>query len=132
MVLGVIVLGVAGLAVGLGFSELIPANVRNADERYVTSLPRAWLVQVIIWAVVYVVSALVAVTGLFFFRRWSRPLSIFVSTMAIAGWPLLGYNVVSGWSQALFDTALILWGGALAIAYCSPLAERFVSTGRQP
>ena len=94
------------------------ARLGNDHSNYVTFA---------ILGVIMLVTAIVSTYGLFRFRRWSRPLSVFSSAVGLPLYILKGQFVVSGYSEVLAQLSLLLGGAVLACAYWSPLRERFES-----
>jgi hypothetical protein len=66
-----------------------------------------------------------SVIGLFFFRRWARPLYLVTTILATLLLPVSGPYVASGWSQMIDELGLIVSGVILALIYWSPLKELF-------
>jgi hypothetical protein len=94
--------------------------------------PDAWLMQGT-WMPLIVVSILLipwltALIGLFCFKRWSRSLAVLSTLASLLIYPFVGADLSSGLESGLYETHATLWGAILAIAYFSPLSERF--TGR--
>ena len=79
--------------------------------------------------VLYVAASLVAFVGMYFFKRWARSANLVLSALLIVVAPALGHIVLSGIAQGLGEIALLLWGAVLAMAYFSPLSERFEASG---
>jgi purine-cytosine permease-like protein len=133
---GIIVLsllsGIGDFYLNFAHSLLIPESLRTADAALTssasTSLPI--LILELFGFVILFVAALVGIVGLLKFKPWSRPLNLALTVVTLVLWPLMGYNLSSGWAQALNDLSLYLWGSAIALAYWSPLSERFASNGR--
>ena len=73
------------------------------------------------------VAALAGVVGIFLFKRWGRALSLYSTALGFLLVPFIGPGVYSGLTSALDEVSFTLWGAVLAMAYFSPLAERFRS-----
>lgn len=65
--------------------------------------------------------------GLCLFRGWSRPWSLVSLGVGAVNYLMCSYFAISGVATALGFIANSLGGGAIAIAYFSPLAQRFES-----
>lgn len=69
---------------------------------------------------------LVALVGLFGFKRWSRPLSLTVTVAGILfGNSLISPSPSSGLENVLSEASATLWGAILAVAYFSGISARF-------
>jgi hypothetical protein len=73
----------------------------------------------------WLAAALVGVIGLFLFKPWGRPLSLWSTVLSFFLIAFLGPVVSSGVAYSLDQAAMALWGVALALAYFPPVAERF-------
>ena len=72
------------------------------------------------------VAFLVALVGLFGFKRWSRPLSLTVTGLGILfGNLLISPSQSSGMENVLSEASTTLWGAILAVAYFSAISPRF-------
>ena len=112
-------------AVALLFPELIPQSVSHAleNEPLHRIFDDPFLALLLI--VPFIVVAVAGTVGLFFFKRWARSASLYVTILGFGLYPILGPTVISPWSGALSDASFMLWGATLAIAYFSPLRDRF-------
>jgi len=70
-------------------------------------------------------SGVVSSIGLFFFKSWARPLAIFSTIVGLPVYVLGGQFVTSGWAEAFEQLSLQFGGAVIAMAYWSPLSERF-------
>lgn len=73
----------------------------------------------------FTLAAIAGPIGLFFFRPWARSLSLAVTVSGLAIAPFIGPTVASGLSMALLDASMTSWGAVLAVAYWSPVSQRF-------
>ena len=65
--------------------------------------------------------------GLLFFKRWARTLSLWATVVGFGFESLAGASVFSGVAIAIQDLSSVLWGASLAVAFLSPLQEKFAS-----
>jgi MFS family permease len=119
--------GLAGGFIDSLFPFLLPEALSAAwDKEPPPSLliENLWLLAAVLgpWLIASIVSTL----GLFFFWHWVRPFAIVVAVLSLAVSPLFGPALTSGWSSALLEASFLTWGAVLALAYCSPLSQRFV------
>ena len=130
---GLILISLGCLIANLGITflvpSLIPEPLRLADENYMQSAAESGsalydLLQLLIIAGLLVAS-ISAFIGMFLFKPWARPLNVILAFSSFIIWPLLGYNLASGWSQAISDFALIILGGVIAMSYFSPISNHF-------
>ena len=63
--------------------------------------------------------------GLLFFKRWARPAALYSTLIGLVLFPFTGPSLSSGLANSLNEASLLLWGAVLAVAYFSPLSERF-------
>jgi len=68
---------------------------------------------------------LTGLVGLFFFKRWARSLSLYVTLFGLIISAFLGPFLYSGLEASLFDASSILWGFILALSYYSSISARF-------
>lgn len=122
--------GFAGSFVDFLFPYLVSASLSAAVE---SEPPPALLaenpwVSLAIFGPI-VVAGIASTIGLFYFRRWARIFSLVVLGAGFALTPFLGTTLSSGLSYTLIEFAATTWGAVLAIAYCSPLSQRFLPAG---
>jgi hypothetical protein len=123
-----IVLGFIGGSFDLIFPSAIPEALSNAQETNDANLSTTSLILVALLGMVVIVGSITSFVGLYLFRPWSPRLAVIVTVLSLFVWPLLGVSVASGWSVVLTTLSTTLWGVVLALAYFSPLKERFVAT----
>ncbi len=92
--------------------------------------PSAWgarvlLIVGLIVAIGFALFTLVAQIGMLFFWRFARPGFLVVTVVWIALTPFFGLSVMLPLEGMLYYTATLCDGAALAMAYFSPLSERF-------
>jgi hypothetical protein len=74
-----------------------------------------------------VLVALASTVGLYFYRRWARVANLATTAIGPGLYAMTSYFVTAGPKEAT-DTLSTLTGGAvLALAYFSPIAQRFES-----
>jgi hypothetical protein len=71
------------------------------------------------------VVGLVGLAGLFLFKGWARPLSLYSTLAGVLITPFFGASVYSGLETALFDASATVWGAILALSYFSSVGDRF-------
>jgi hypothetical protein len=118
--------GVAGSFVDFLFPSLVSAALSVAVE----SEPPPALLAGNPWVLLAILGpfflvGIASTIGLFYFRRWARTLSLVVLGAGFILTPFLGATLSSGLSYALIEFSTTTWGAALAIAYYSPLSQRF-------
>jgi len=82
----------------------------------------------VIWVPAMVIS-LIAAIGMFLFWRPARVLALIGTLLALAALPLSESFVATGLATLFNKGSSILWGMVLALAYWSPLAQRFARSG---
>jgi len=112
-------------AIVAGFFPSYSAELSAAYE----SEPDTWLMSNI-WLAVGTLGALVlawlaGLIGMFRFKSWARPLSLYSTLIIYVLYPFLGTSLLSGVEAALFDASTLLWGAILAVSYFSPVSARF-------
>ena len=120
--------GLASVLVSVLFPELVPFELSEAMEKLpmpdlIDSHPLLTMAILLPW----IVAALAGVVGIFLFKRWGRALSLYSTALGFLLVPFIGPGVYSGLTSALDEVSFTLWGPVLAMAYFSPLAERFRS-----
>jgi hypothetical protein len=120
-----VLLEVGAAAVDALFPSLIPQSLSVALEN--NPVPRI-LENLSLSLLLFLPLAaawIIGTVGLFLFRRWGRTLSLYSTVLGLGLYPFLGPTVSSGWSSALSEASFVLWGAVLAVAYVSPLRDRF-------
>jgi len=82
----------------------------------------------VIWVPAMVIS-LIAAIGMFFFWRPARVLALIGTLLALVALPFSEPFVATGLATLFNEGSSILWGMVLALAYWSPLAQRFARSG---
>lgn len=124
LVIVAIALPVAAALSDLVFPSLLSpglAQAMEAEPRPKSLTAPASLVFVSAWTV----TCLVGVVGLLFFRSWARSVTLWVTVIGFAIYPLLGSSVSSWLASALTEMGAIAWGAMLACAYTEPISSRF-------
>ena len=129
---------VLGSSIAAGLVAIIVAILSEAFlpimlQQYVftqaaSPMSARMLVAFLIW-VPAVVITLVAAVGMYFFWRPARVLALIGTLLALAALPFYEPTVETGLAIFFNEGASILWGMVLAIAYWSPLAQRFGQSG---
>lgn len=128
-----ILLAIASGCVDLLFPQLLPSAFRDLITQHDAAKP-IWLMVVMgLAGLAFLATGLWSTIGLFRFRtsgrRWSLILSIAVVPLLL----LMGPVAFSSLALVLSELSLMLWGGALALAYYhSELAARFDAGSPQP
>jgi hypothetical protein len=78
----------------------------------------------VIW-IPAMVTSLIAAIGMYFFWRPARTLALIGTLLALASLPFYEPFVSTGLDTLFNEGSAILWGMVLALAYWSPLAQRF-------
>jgi hypothetical protein len=120
-------LTILAFIIDITIPPLVPEEVRFAEEVYWNEMSSAGLAFRLGVFIVYVAASLVAFVGLYLFKRWARTANLVLAALIIVVWPAMGHVVLSGLAQGLGEIALLLWGAVLALAYFSPISERFES-----
>ena len=128
---GFIVLGVLLSVLGAAVDLLVPGSVpAELAEAYasVSAIEDATLISLAglsVFALALAIVGIVALIGLYFFKRWGRRLSLAITVISVLIYPALGPAVYSGWALMLTVSSVMLWGAVLAMAYFSVLQSRF-------
>ncbi len=127
-IIAYIALAIFGGMFDLVFPSAIPETLSLAKEANDIKLSSIELISIAIVGLVLLVGGIAATIGLYLFLPWAPRLAVVVTALALFESPLLGADVTSGWSMALTSLSDTLWGAILALAYFSPLKERFLAT----
>lgn len=123
LIVGDLVLSLLGMFVDF-VPGMIPAELLAAFEA--TLEPGSLLLPVIL-AVVGGLLYLVAIFGLLCFASWAPMLALVVIEFRVFLAPWAGPVVQSGWADSLFLASATCSGAVLALAFFSPLKERFMN-----
>ena len=101
----------------------------EALESALDSEPTTWLWSNT-WAAIGLFSVLslawlVGLVGLFRFKAWGRSFSLYSTLAFLMVSPLAGSSLYWGLESGLSEASAITWGAILALAYFSPVSERF-------
>lgn len=70
-------------------------------------------------------SIIIGYIGLYRWKSWARPLFLTLIAISYAITPFMGNHVYSGLTYAIYSLDALLCGFTLALAYFSPVAEKF-------
>ena len=131
LVLVSVLIGLASAAVDWLWPALLPLEWQRLwDEAPPPWMPENETLWIVIGVVLgaYVLALPVATVGMCLFKPWGRSLSLWGTVLAAPVMVWLGPTMASGLASAMLELSSMLWGAALALAYFSPLAARFVRT----
>ena len=117
--------GIAGIIVVMLSAASLPLDLQGYVSRQAAEpfSGRAFTAFVI-W-VPAMVTSLIAAIGMFVFWRPARTLALIGTLLALAALPFYEPFVATGPDTLFNEGSSILWGMVLALAYWSPLAQRF-------
>jgi len=123
--------GIVGIMVMTLSEATLPFDLQRYVSRQIAGpiSPRD-LVAFVIWVPAMVIS-LIAAIGMFVFWRPARVLALIGTLLALAALPFSEPFVATGLATIFNEGSSILWGMALALAYWSPVAQRFAKLGEQ-
>ena len=125
-------LSILAFVVDSTIPALVPEPLRLAEAVYWNEMATGSFTFRMSLLIAYVIVSLVALVGLYFFKPWARTATLVLSGLLLLIAPALGHVVLSGLAQGLAEIALMLWGAVLALAYFSPISERFAATSTYP
>lgn len=111
---------------GAGFSPLLQAAY-DSEPSAAMALPLPLLGVLLVVSIAVLLAGLV---GLYRLRRWGRSLSLWSTVLYLPLMPALGPSLETGLESMLMQLTSVLWGGLLALAYCSPVSVAFDRAGR--
>ena len=120
---------VAAGIVGIIVMMLTEASLPFELQRYVSRqaaepFSGRDVIALVIWVPAMVIS-LIAAIGMFFFWRPARVLALIGTVLALVALPFSEPFVATGIATLFNEGSSLLWGVVLALAYWSPLAQRF-------
>lgn len=128
LLLASLLIGLASVAVDWLCPALLPLEWQLLSEEaplpWMPEDERWWW----LWALALgacVLALTVATVAMCFFKPWARRLCLWGTALGVPVVVWLGPSMYSGLSGALLDLSSMLWGAVLALAYFSPLAQRF-------
>lgn len=127
LIVAAVTIAVIGACIDSLMPGLLPPILENAYDTYIaTEEPVLWLTLAVGgFSLVLFIAGIVSTIGLLLFKRWSRPLSFWLSVLSVFSYPFFGAALYSGWSLMLTEISMMLWGAVLAMAYFSELRVRF-------
>ena len=112
-----------------GYSEEL-RTAYEAEPSLVDTLPIPVVGTVVLAFLALIIAGLV---GMYRFRPWARPLSLWTTLVATPALAALGPSLSSGLEAAMWELSSVFWGALLALAYFSPVANRFrADTSSEP
>ena len=99
-------------------------DVVAADEGWLATQSTSVALLIVLGVVVLLVAHVAGSIGLFLHRRWGRTLLAASTLLIFLAAPLFGVDVGWGLESLFGDTATLLLGAILAMAYFSSIAER--------
>lgn len=120
---------VAAGIIGIIIMMLSEASLPFELQRYVSQqaagpMSARDLAAIVIWVPAMVVT-LIAAIGMFLFWRPARVLALIGTVLALVALPFSEPFVATGLATLFNEGSSILWGMVLALAYWSPVAQRF-------
>ncbi|MDO8995339.1 MAG: hypothetical protein Q7U77_01810 [Sediminibacterium sp.] len=73
----------------------------------------------------WLIAVLASTVGLLFFKRWARSMALYSTLIGLTLYSFFGPTLSSALASALTDASSLAWGAVLALAYYSPLSDRF-------
>lgn len=122
------VLMVAGIVASFmpgGYSQALADAYENEPAPML--LETLWLSIAVV--VPLFIGVLAGYIGMFFFKAWARTLSLITTAAGTALILFLGPALSTAAEGVFFEASSLLWGGALALAYFSPVSARFGAAG---
>lgn len=117
------------ITVGAATAFLVPGGYSEELANAFAQEPDPWLLRDIRWTMAIGISLLLAtivgLVGLFLLRRWGRAVSLYSTIAGLLLYLFSGPEVTSALERTLFEASALLWGAILALAYHSPVADRF-------
>ena len=118
---------VAGGAIDLVVPNMLPAVLEQAYAEHIEpgypDSPANLALSAIV--LVLVAGGCAGTIGMLAFRRWARAVSLWVSVLALASFPMIGPSLTSGWANIFMELSSMLWGAGLSMAYFSSISVRF-------
>ncbi|HQU98415.1 MAG TPA: hypothetical protein PLV19_04500 [Nitrosomonas sp.] len=130
LVLTSLVLTIAAATIDWLFPSLISQALTDAMQNeppteFIENQPFLALAVFLPWLLAAVASTI----GLLFFKRWARVVALYSTLIGFAFYPFFGATVSSAFASALSEASFLVWGAVLALAYFSPISERFAVGG---
>ena len=130
VVVSILLIVAAGVIDALCPSLISPSVTSAIEKEAATTLiethPFISLAVLLPW----LVAVLASTVGLLFFKRWARSMALYSTLLGFVFYSFFGPNLSSGVASALTDASSMAWGAVLALAYYSPLSERFAIKNR--
>lgn len=130
LILASIAATVAAIVIELGFPELLPESIRQANAELVNEPLGIWtLLAVGLATLASTVICIVNTVALYAFRSWARKMNVALCLLGILVMPAFGPAVSSGLGRSLMDLSWLLWGAVTALSFVPPIHERFINHG---
>lgn len=103
------------------YSAALASAYENEPEGWLGLWPSFLL------AMVLLVGFVTGLIGLFRLKPWGRTLSMYSTLLGLLLSLVSGPSLSAGIETALVEASTVLWGAILALAYYSPVSQRFTS-----
>lgn len=124
-IVGAFIMELINFGILIGLPDLIPLQVRQAEEAALEALPGSHAaLQLISWFLV-LFTTLFGMYALYRLKPWARRFNLIVTIGAVMLFPMMTFSISSGWALVFDKLAAYMWGAALAIAYFSPIKSYF-------
>ena len=115
------------------FPSLISQSLTSALENepvpsFLENYPFISLAVLLPW----LAAVLASTVGLLFFQRWARSIALYSTLLGLVFYSFFGPELSSALASALTDASSMAWGAVLALAYYSPLSDRFAKKSANP
>ena len=122
-----IAVALVGLPVSLISERFLPAPlVVFLDSQFEQDITAAETVSALVGLLVAIV-AIWNCIQLYRLRSSARPVAIALTIACLPAWMLFGPIIESPLARIFSDTSVLLWGAAMAMMYCKPYSELFVT-----
>jgi hypothetical protein len=125
-IVGAFIMEWINFAILVGLPELIPLQVRQAEEAALEAIPGSHAtLHLISWFLV-LITTLFGMYALYRLKPWARRFNLIVTIGGVMLFPMMTFSISSGWALVFDKLAAYMWAAALAIAYFSPIKNYFV------
>jgi uncharacterized membrane protein (DUF2068 family) len=118
-------LGLAGAFLDFAIPSLVPIVVLKAmmEHDAAMSTTRLYIGLLLIFAGVGL--SLIAMYGLYRFRRWAPRLAVVGTVISLLALPVFNFTSQSGFASALISISSILWGAVVVLCFVEPYRTWF-------
>ena len=116
---------------GFSLVETLPPKLQEYLAESEAKAPSIGDITLLALTFAALIGYVVAIVGLWKFKRWARTLYVLITLILLLSTPLFGPRVMTGWEWLFDDIEVLLSGVALAMMFSGETGKMFQSAKAQ-